>query len=54
MSMEEIMEACFWQGAVINKIKTILHPTAGQDEPDDDNVRYEGEGKSGRVTANSI
>jgi hypothetical protein len=54
MSREEIMEAYLWQGDVFNKMKTVLHPTAEQDEADDDNVHDEGEGKSGRVTAKNI
>jgi hypothetical protein len=54
MSREEIMEAYLWQGDVFNKMKTVLHPKAEQDEADGDNVHYEGESKSGRVTSKKI
>jgi hypothetical protein len=35
-------------------MKSALHPTAEQNEADDDNVHDEGEGKSGGVTAKNI
>jgi hypothetical protein len=54
MKMEEIMEAYLWQGDVFSKMKTVLHPTAQQDEADDDNVHDEGKGKSGWVTSENI
>jgi hypothetical protein len=54
MSKEEIMEAYLWQCDVFYKMNTVLHPTAEQDEADDDNVHDEGEGKSGRVTAENM